>query len=143
MVYVSDSHTLRIIGDIGLGVPNAQLLLSDRAGTMENSVSPSLCSSSPSQHHLLIYCAMHALCYRIVATVIAPTPLIAADFMILGQIIYKLGEQYSRISSRLYSRIFLTIVSCRDPAFDDCRLTDLRVGYHLPYCTSAWWWTGC
>ncbi|KAI5120896.1 hypothetical protein M0805_002996 [Coniferiporia weirii] len=43
---------------------------------------------------------------QIVATVIAPTPLLASNFMILGMLIRHLGEQYSRLSPKLYSIIF-------------------------------------
>ncbi|KAL5514335.1 hypothetical protein ACEPAG_2423 [Sanghuangporus baumii] len=41
-----------------------------------------------------------------VATVIAPTPLLAANFMILGMLIRYLGEEFSRISPKLYAIIF-------------------------------------
>ncbi|CAK5282462.1 unnamed protein product [Mycena citricolor] len=41
-----------------------------------------------------------------IGTIIGPTPLIAADFMILGRIIQRLGIQYSRLSPKLYSIIF-------------------------------------
>ncbi|KAH9961118.1 RTA1-like protein, partial [Russula dissimulans] len=44
-----------------------------------------------------------------VTLVIAPTPLVAANFIILGRIIRRLGPQYSRLSPRRYSIIF---VSC-------------------------------
>ena len=37
---------------------------------------------------------------RIATTIIAPTPLIAANFVILGQIIRRMGQQYSRISAK-------------------------------------------
>ncbi|KAI0651906.1 RTA1 like protein [Trametes meyenii] len=43
-----------------------------------------------------------------VALVIAPTPLIGALFITFGRLSGRLGLQYSRISPRLYSRIFLT-----------------------------------
>ncbi|THH08175.1 hypothetical protein EW145_g2886 [Phellinidium pouzarii] len=43
---------------------------------------------------------------QIVATVIAPTPLLASNFIILGMIIRHLGEQYSRLSSKWYSIVF-------------------------------------
>ncbi|KAH8116126.1 RTA1 like protein-domain-containing protein [Phellopilus nigrolimitatus] len=43
---------------------------------------------------------------QICATVIAPTPLIASNFMILGMLIRHLGEQFSRLSPKLYSIIF-------------------------------------
>lgn len=36
---------------------------------------------------------------RITTTIIAPTPLIAANFVILGRIIKRLGQQYSRLSA--------------------------------------------
>ncbi|KAJ7648938.1 RTA1 like protein-domain-containing protein [Mycena polygramma] len=41
-----------------------------------------------------------------VAPLPCPTPLIAADFMILGRIISRLGPRYSRLSPKLYSIIF-------------------------------------
>jgi len=44
-----------------------------------------------------------------VCLVVAPTPLVAANFIILGRIIHRLGPQYSRLSPRRYSIIF---VSC-------------------------------
>lgn len=36
---------------------------------------------------------------RIVTTIIAPTPLVAANFIILGRIIQRLGSKYSRLSA--------------------------------------------
>ena len=39
--------------------------------------------------------------FRTVATVIAPTPLLASNFLILGMLIRHLGEQYSRLSPKL------------------------------------------
>ncbi|ETW76335.1 hypothetical protein HETIRDRAFT_421824 [Heterobasidion irregulare TC 32-1] len=43
-------------------------------------------------------------------TVIGPTPLLAAYFVILGQIIPQMGSQYSRLSSRTYTILFCTCV---------------------------------
>ncbi|KAF8878929.1 RTA1-like protein [Infundibulicybe gibba] len=43
---------------------------------------------------------------QITATIIAPTPLVAANFIILGRIIRQLGPSYSRLSPKLYSIIF-------------------------------------
>ncbi|KAF8873935.1 RTA1-like protein [Infundibulicybe gibba] len=43
---------------------------------------------------------------QITATIIAPTPLVAANFIILGRIIRRLGPSYSRLSPKLYSIIF-------------------------------------
>lgn len=37
---------------------------------------------------------------RIICTIVAPTPLLAANFIILSRIIRKLGESYSRLSPR-------------------------------------------
>ncbi|KJA24394.1 hypothetical protein HYPSUDRAFT_136271 [Hypholoma sublateritium FD-334 SS-4] len=45
---------------------------------------------------------------EITCTIIAPTPLLAANFVILSLIIHKLGAQYSRLSPRLYMIIFTT-----------------------------------
>lgn len=39
--------------------------------------------------------------YRITMTIIAPTPLVAANFVILGRIIGILGTQYSRLGPKL------------------------------------------
>jgi hypothetical protein len=38
--------------------------------------------------------------YRAVNLVIAPTPLVAANFILLGRIIRRLGPQYSRLTPR-------------------------------------------
>ena len=38
--------------------------------------------------------------FRTSTTIIAPTPLIAANFMILGQIMNRMGQSYSRLSAR-------------------------------------------
>ncbi|GBE84478.1 RTA1-domain-containing protein [Sparassis latifolia] len=46
---------------------------------------------------------------QITTTIIAPTPLVAANFVILGQIITRLGECYSRLSAKWYTAVF---VSC-------------------------------
>ncbi|THH21857.1 hypothetical protein EUX98_g8261 [Antrodiella citrinella] len=45
---------------------------------------------------------------QIVATIIAPTPFVGAIFVIFSSVTQKLGIQYSRLSPRWYSRIFLT-----------------------------------
>ncbi|KAF5323767.1 hypothetical protein D9619_012895 [Psilocybe cf. subviscida] len=43
---------------------------------------------------------------QISCTIIAPTPLLAANFVIFGRIIRKLGAGYSRLRPRLYTIIF-------------------------------------
>ncbi|KAI0825088.1 RTA1-like protein [Trametes gibbosa] len=45
---------------------------------------------------------------QIVTLIISPTPLIGALFITFGRLSACLGHQYSRLSPRLYSRIFLT-----------------------------------
>ncbi|KZV76213.1 RTA1-domain-containing protein [Peniophora sp. CONT] len=45
---------------------------------------------------------------QITTTIIAPTPLIAANFIMLGRIIARLGPGYSRLSQEWYTRIFLS-----------------------------------
>ncbi|KAF8871610.1 RTA1-domain-containing protein [Infundibulicybe gibba] len=45
---------------------------------------------------------------QITATILAPTPFVAANFVILGKIIRRLGPSYSRLSPRLYTIIFCT-----------------------------------
>jgi len=45
---------------------------------------------------------------QICCTIIAPTPLLAANFVIFGHIINRLGTQYSRLSPHLYTVIFCT-----------------------------------
>jgi len=47
--------------------------------------------------------------YRGVTLIIGPTPLVAANFILLGRIIRRLGPQYSRLTPRRYAIIF---VSC-------------------------------
>jgi len=44
-----------------------------------------------------------------ITLIVAPTPLVAANFLVLGRIIRRLGPQYSRLTPRRYSIIF---VSC-------------------------------
>lgn len=43
---------------------------------------------------------------QLVGTVIAPTPLVAANFIILGKIINQLGPQYSRLTPNMYTIVF-------------------------------------
>jgi RTA1 like protein len=38
--------------------------------------------------------------YRILTLVLAPTPLVAANFILLGCVIHRLGPQYSRLTPR-------------------------------------------
>ncbi|KAJ7673857.1 RTA1 like protein-domain-containing protein [Mycena polygramma] len=45
---------------------------------------------------------------QISCTIIAPTPLLAATFMIFARIVEQLGTSYSRLTPRLYTIIFLT-----------------------------------
>ncbi|KAF9049274.1 RTA1-domain-containing protein, partial [Hymenopellis radicata] len=44
---------------------------------------------------------------QIICTIIGPTPLVAANFIIMGAIIRILGPMYSRLGPRNYSRVFL------------------------------------
>ncbi|KAL4066354.1 RTA1 like protein-domain-containing protein [Scleroderma yunnanense] len=43
---------------------------------------------------------------QLVGTILAPTPFIAANFLIVGRIIVQLGPQYSRLSPKLYAILF-------------------------------------
>lgn len=45
---------------------------------------------------------------EITCTIVAPTPLLAANFVILGEIIRRLGSTYSRLSPKWYTIIFCT-----------------------------------
>ncbi|KAI0061918.1 RTA1-like protein [Artomyces pyxidatus] len=45
---------------------------------------------------------------QIVCLIIAPTPLVASNFIILGRIIRRLGSRYSRLSARWYTIVFLS-----------------------------------
>jgi len=45
---------------------------------------------------------------QIVTTIMGPTPLLAANFVIFGVIIHRLGAQYSRLSPKSYAIFFLT-----------------------------------
>jgi len=45
---------------------------------------------------------------QIVATILGPTPLLAANFVIFGVLIHRLGAQYSRLSPRSYTIFFLS-----------------------------------
>ncbi|KAI5998516.1 RTA1 like protein-domain-containing protein [Pisolithus orientalis] len=43
---------------------------------------------------------------QLVGTILAPTPFLAANFVILGKIIIQLGPQYSRLSPKFYTLVF-------------------------------------
>jgi hypothetical protein len=43
---------------------------------------------------------------QLVGTIVAPTPLVAANFIILGKIIGQVGPQYSRLTPKIYTIIF-------------------------------------
>ena len=45
--------------------------------------------------------------YRAVTLIIAPTPLVAANFILLGRFIRRLGPQYSRLTPKLCESKFL------------------------------------
>ncbi|THH21776.1 hypothetical protein EUX98_g8284 [Antrodiella citrinella] len=45
---------------------------------------------------------------QIVTTIIAPTPYIAANFVILGELIRRLGVKYSRLGAMWYSILFIS-----------------------------------
>ncbi|RDB18398.1 Uncharacterized protein C17G6.02c [Hypsizygus marmoreus] len=49
-----------------------------------------------------------AFMLQICATILAPTPLLAANFVILGRVIRRLGTSYSRLPPRWYTIIFCT-----------------------------------
>ncbi|KAJ7155053.1 RTA1 like protein-domain-containing protein [Mycena filopes] len=68
---------------------------------------------------------------QVIGTIIGPTPLIAADFMILGRIIHRLGTRYSRLSPKWYSIIFCTcdIISLSVQGFGGTAAS-LAVGRH-------------
>ncbi|KAI0689716.1 RTA1-domain-containing protein [Cerioporus squamosus] len=44
---------------------------------------------------------------QVTATIVAPTPLIAANFVILGHIIRRIGQDYSRLTAKSYTIVFL------------------------------------
>ncbi|TCD70330.1 hypothetical protein EIP91_003959 [Steccherinum ochraceum] len=52
--------------------------------------------------------ALNPYLMQIVTTIIAPTPLIAANFVILGELIRRLGPKYSRLSPMWYSILFVS-----------------------------------
>ncbi|KJA24345.1 hypothetical protein HYPSUDRAFT_136304 [Hypholoma sublateritium FD-334 SS-4] len=45
---------------------------------------------------------------QITATILGPTPFLAANFVIFGALIRRLGTQYSRLSPRMYTILFCT-----------------------------------
>jgi hypothetical protein len=45
---------------------------------------------------------------QLTCTILGPTPLIAATFVILGKVIEQLGSSYSRLSPRMYTIFFCT-----------------------------------
>ncbi|KAH7916452.1 RTA1 like protein-domain-containing protein [Hygrophoropsis aurantiaca] len=63
--------------------------------------------SSKSPHLLIPYEI------QLVGTILAPTPLVAANFVILGKIIGQLGTRYSRLTPKWYTIIFCSFdVAC-------------------------------
>ncbi|KAJ6488851.1 RTA1 like protein-domain-containing protein [Mycena sanguinolenta] len=58
-------------------------------------------SSSKDPHVLLPYEI------QMTATIVAPTPLLAANFLTLGKVVECLGSRYCRIAPKTYSMIFL------------------------------------
>ncbi len=53
--------------------------------------------------HSLVTCQTSLMALfplRITTTIIAPTPLVAANFVILGQLIVRLGSRYSRLNGK-------------------------------------------
>lgn len=50
--------------------------------------------------HPLLFRRDWTIICRITTTIIAPTPLVAANFIILGRIISRLGSRYSRLSPK-------------------------------------------
>ncbi|KAH7925180.1 RTA1-domain-containing protein [Leucogyrophana mollusca] len=63
--------------------------------------------SSKSPHLLIPYEI------QLVGTILAPTPLVAANFIILGKIIGRLGTRYSRLTPKWYTIIFCSFdVAC-------------------------------
>lgn len=104
---------------------------------------------------------------RITTTIIAPTPLIAANFVILGRIIKRLGQQYSRLSAMwcaslsprarcLSSAIYAStdrlarprhhhlLLMRTPPDVHPCRLRTLTLitGHHRTYRASNRWRKG-
>ena len=51
-------------------------------------------------------------CYRAVALVVAPTPLVAAEFILLGRIIRRLGPQYSRLTTTQCESQRIYLINC-------------------------------
>lgn len=51
--------------------------------------------------------AINPYLMQIVTTIIAPTPLVAANFLVLGQLIRRLGQCYSRLSAKWYTIVFV------------------------------------
>ena len=52
--------------------------------------------------------ATHGHFNRLTCTILAPTPLLAANFLIMERIILRLGPQYSRLSPKWYTIVFCT-----------------------------------
>lgn len=71
---------------------------------------------------------------QISATIIAPTPLVAANFVILGRIIGKLGSRYSRLSPMWYTIIFCScdLVSLAIQAFGGATASTALLNHNDP-----------
>jgi hypothetical protein len=65
---------------------------------MPRYVLPILCSEEYLSH--FEFCVHWQNSFRISCTIIAPTPLVAANFVILGMIIDRVGDHYSRLTTK-------------------------------------------
>ena len=92
--------------------------------------------------------------------IVAPTPLLAANFVMMGRIVRRLGVKYSRLSPRLCESVptltkgvnvdeyypdtivFASTVSRVRPAARVEKLID-RLGRHFPPCPRWWWRRRC
>lgn len=80
--------------------------------------------------------------YRIVTTIISPTPLLAVNFIVLGRLIARIGPQYSRLSSRWCKPaipLSLTIVKL---LFYDRHPTLPHRRHRRPRDPISWWCSG-
>jgi len=52
--------------------------------------------------------SVNSFVMQITTTIVSPTPLLAANFIVFGRIIDLLGSRYSRLGPHLYTKVFLT-----------------------------------
>ena len=94
MVAFATCNPLFVVGSVWLA---STVLLESGTSWLECLHCPVSCSPKDIYSSVKLIEPLHRIC----ATIVAPTPLIASNFMILAILIRHLGEEYSRLSPKL------------------------------------------